>query len=87
VIFQRLVERAVAAGVDATVDVWEGMPHGFMGNVRALVAAGDALAAIGAFLSTRFLLAGFGTRGRRRPSDNGQLYALALVALIFEVDE
>jgi monoterpene epsilon-lactone hydrolase len=50
----RLVERAVAAGVDATVDVWEGMPHGFIGNVGALVAAGDALAAIGAFLSTRF---------------------------------
>lgn len=52
----RWVERAVAAGVDATVDVWEGMPHGFIGNVGALAAAGNALAAIGAFLSTRFAM-------------------------------
>lgn len=28
----RYVERAVAAGVDARVDVWMGMPHGFAGG-------------------------------------------------------
>jgi hypothetical protein len=29
----RFVERAVAAGVDARVDLWEGMVHGFLGGV------------------------------------------------------
>jgi epsilon-lactone hydrolase len=53
----RFAERAVAAGVDAAVDVWKGMPHGFIGNPGVLAAAGDALAAIGAFLSTRFVTA------------------------------
>jgi acetyl esterase/lipase len=32
----RYVERAAAAGVDAKVDVWEGMVHGFLGNVGRL---------------------------------------------------
>jgi acetyl esterase/lipase len=32
----RIVERAVAAGVDARVDVWEGMVHGFLGGVGRL---------------------------------------------------
>jgi acetyl esterase/lipase len=27
---RRYVERAVAAGVDATLDVWMGMAHGFV---------------------------------------------------------
>jgi acetyl esterase/lipase len=31
----RHVERAVAAGVDAKVDVWEGMPHGFRRQRRS----------------------------------------------------
>ena len=48
---QRYVERAVAAGVDARIDVWEGMPHGFVGAVGRLDAGAQALAAIGAFLS------------------------------------
>jgi monoterpene epsilon-lactone hydrolase len=47
----RYVERAVAAGVDAKVDVWEGMVHGFLGNIGRLEAADAALALVGAFLS------------------------------------
>jgi monoterpene epsilon-lactone hydrolase len=50
----RYVERAVAAGVDAKVDVWEGMVHGFLGNIGRLDAAAQALEAIGAFLSNQF---------------------------------
>ena len=49
----RVVERAVAAGVDARLDVWEGMPHGFVGGVGRLEAAAGALKAIGGFLSSR----------------------------------
>jgi monoterpene epsilon-lactone hydrolase len=47
----RYVERAVAAGVDAKVDVWEGMVHGFLCSIGQLDAAAQALDAIGAFLS------------------------------------
>jgi epsilon-lactone hydrolase len=47
----RYVQRCVAAGVDATVDVWEGMPHGFIGHVGQLEASAEVLKAIGAFLS------------------------------------
>jgi len=47
----RFVERAVAAGVDARVDVWMGMPHGFPGSIGRLKAAAQALDAIGAFLA------------------------------------
>ena len=39
----RFVDRAVAAGVDARVDVWMGMPHGFPANVGRLKAAGQSL--------------------------------------------
>jgi monoterpene epsilon-lactone hydrolase len=49
----RYVERAVAAGVDARVDVWMGMPHGFPGSIGRLKAAAQALDAIGAFLAER----------------------------------
>jgi acetyl esterase/lipase len=49
----RYVERAVSAGVDAKLDVWEGMPHGFVSNVGKLAAANQALDAIGVFLSER----------------------------------
>jgi epsilon-lactone hydrolase len=49
----RYVARAVAAGVDARVDVWEGMPHGFPINVGKLNAAAQALDAMGSFLSER----------------------------------
>jgi epsilon-lactone hydrolase len=47
------VQRAVAAGVDAQVDVWAGMPHGFLGSVGQLDAADAALALVGAFLAQR----------------------------------
>jgi epsilon-lactone hydrolase len=49
----RYVERAVAAGVDARVDVWMGMPHGFPGSVGRLKAAAQALDAVGVFLAER----------------------------------
>jgi monoterpene epsilon-lactone hydrolase len=47
----RYAARAVAAGVDARVDVWMGMPHGFPSNVGRLRAAAQALDAVGAFLT------------------------------------
>jgi len=50
---RRYVERAVAAGVDAELDVWMGMPHGFVTGVREFDAARQALNAIGAFLTGR----------------------------------
>jgi acetyl esterase/lipase len=54
----RYGERAAAAGVDAKVDVWEGMAHGFLGNVGRLQAADAALDAIGVFLRDRLSLVG-----------------------------
>lgn len=50
---RRFVERAVAAGVDAKLDVWMGMPHGFVTSVGKLHAANQALREIGVFLSGR----------------------------------
>ena len=50
---RRYVERAVAAGVDAMLDVWMGMPHGFVTNVGGFNAATQALKASGAFLTER----------------------------------
>jgi monoterpene epsilon-lactone hydrolase len=50
---RRYVERAVAAGVDAKLDVWMGMPHGFVTNVGGFNAAMQALNASGAFLTER----------------------------------
>jgi monoterpene epsilon-lactone hydrolase len=50
----RFVERAVIAGVDARVDVWEGMVHGFLGSLGRLAASTEALNLIGAFLVERF---------------------------------
>jgi len=47
---RRYVERAVAAGVDAELDVWMGMPHGFVTALGAFDAARQALDAIGPFL-------------------------------------
>jgi len=49
----RLAERAVAAGVDAQLDVWQGMPHGFIGSIGQTQAAASALSAIGEFLSSQ----------------------------------
>ncbi|HEX4573767.1 MAG TPA: alpha/beta hydrolase [Gemmatimonadales bacterium] len=56
---RRYVERALASGVDARLDVWMGMPHGFVISVGAVKAAGEALDAIGTFLAERL-------RGRSR---------------------
>jgi epsilon-lactone hydrolase len=50
---RRYVERAVAVGVDATLDVWVGMPHGFINGVGNLNAANLALNAVGGFLAER----------------------------------
>jgi monoterpene epsilon-lactone hydrolase len=50
---RRYVERAVAAGVDAKLDIWMGMPHGFVTNVGGFNAAKQALKASGAFLTER----------------------------------
>jgi acetyl esterase/lipase len=51
---RRYVERAVAAGVDARLDVWTGMPHGFPANVGMIKASAQALDAIGLFLTDSF---------------------------------
>ena len=50
----RLVERAVAAGVDARLDVWQGMVHGYLGGIGRLAASKESLKLIGDFLSDRF---------------------------------
>jgi monoterpene epsilon-lactone hydrolase len=50
---RRYVERSVAVGVDARLDIWMGMPHGFVTNVGGFKAATQALNAGGAFLSER----------------------------------
>jgi epsilon-lactone hydrolase len=49
----RYFEKAVAAGVDAELDIWVGMPHGFANMVGKLTASAQALDAIGAFLAER----------------------------------
>jgi len=55
---RRYVARAVEAGVDAELDVWLGMPHGFAGFVGSLSAADRALNAVGAFLREQLGRAG-----------------------------
>lgn len=47
---RRYVERAVAAGVDAKLDVWMGMPHGFVTGIGQFEAARQSLNAIGVYL-------------------------------------
>ena len=49
---RRYVERAVTAGVDARLDIWMGMPHGFFTNI-GFNAATQMLNATGAFLNER----------------------------------
>jgi len=51
---RRLLELALASGVDARLDVWMGMPHGFVALVGKLKAASLALDAVSEFLSARF---------------------------------
>ncbi|MFL9995455.1 alpha/beta hydrolase [Paraburkholderia sediminicola] len=61
---RRYVERAVAAGTDARLDVWMGMPHGFAGSIGSLKASTQAVDAIGNFLSEK-LQAGAGPHTAR----------------------
>ena len=51
---RRYVERAIEAGVDAKLDVWEGMPHGFLSGIGNFNASAQALEAIGEFLAEIF---------------------------------
>lgn len=48
---RRYVERAIAAGVDAKLDIWMGMPQVFVSSVGNMYAANQALRAIGSFLN------------------------------------
>jgi monoterpene epsilon-lactone hydrolase len=50
---RRYVERAIAAGVDARLDVWMGMPHGFAAIIGPIKASAQVLDAIGLFLTER----------------------------------
>ena len=50
----RFVERAVAAGVDARLDVWEGMVHGYLGGLGLLAASTETLQLMSEFLNDRF---------------------------------
>jgi monoterpene epsilon-lactone hydrolase len=50
---RRYIERMVAAGGDAHLDIWMGMPHGFVAGIGRLKAAAQALDAIGGFLRRR----------------------------------
>jgi acetyl esterase/lipase len=50
---RRYVERAIAAGVDARLDVWTGMPHGFAALIGPIKASAQALDAMGVFLTER----------------------------------
>jgi acetyl esterase/lipase len=51
---RRYVERAVAGGVDARLDVWMGMPHGFVAIIGPIKASAQALDAVGLFLTDSF---------------------------------
>jgi len=51
---RRYVEQAIEAGVDAKLDVWEGMSHGFLGGIGNFNASAQVLEAIGEFLAEKF---------------------------------
>lgn len=51
---RRYGDRAFAAGTAVTVDVWQGMPHGFVSGIGRLDAASQALETVGAFLKAEF---------------------------------
>ena len=51
---RRYVEHAIAAGVDARLDVWTGMPHGFVAIIGPIKASAQALEAVGLFLTDSF---------------------------------
>src|SRR5262249_10329944 len=47
---RRYAERALTTGVDAGLDIWMGMPHGFVTNVSGFTAAAHAFQETGGFL-------------------------------------
>ena len=49
----RYAERALAAGVELTLSIWEGMPHVFQTSLGQFLAAKQSLNAIGDFLRLR----------------------------------
>ena len=49
----RVAERARAAGVDVTLEIWDEMPHVFQAFTGLLPEADEAVAAIGEFLKNR----------------------------------
>jgi len=44
---------SIHAGIDARLDLWMGMPHGFVGGIGMIKASAQALDAIGVFLIER----------------------------------
>jgi monoterpene epsilon-lactone hydrolase len=52
---RRYFAKAIAADVDAKLDIWMGMPHGFIGRVGMLKAADRSMDAVGVFLAERLL--------------------------------
>ena len=50
---RRYFAKVIAAHIDARLDIWMGMPHGFVGRVGALKAADQAMDAVGVFLAKR----------------------------------
>jgi monoterpene epsilon-lactone hydrolase len=51
----RYVDRTVAAGADARVDLGEGMAHGFLSDIGTPAASIKALDEIGWFLTDRLM--------------------------------
>jgi acetyl esterase/lipase len=49
----RYTERALAAGVEITLSVWEGMPHVFQSSLGQFLAAEQSVTAISDFLRQR----------------------------------
>ena len=49
----RYVEKAAAAGVDARLDLWMGLPHVFQSSVGGLAASGEALGLVEEFFQGR----------------------------------
>ena len=62
----RYADRAVQAGVDAQVHVWEAMAHGFLSGVGRMDASTQALAATGEFLTTQFKRLGNSSAPQRK---------------------
>ena len=53
---RRFVERAVDAGVDVRLDIWEEMTHGFLSGIGKLAASSAALDLISTFLKEQFTM-------------------------------